>query len=163
MFKKAIPTWKNIPAGFRWMIITFVTWFAWGLLDSLINKEALYRSLFTRIPSLLLKIRIPSLIFLLAFAAVALLLWRLNKKIKKMGATPGRRNLIFANNAYWTRSVGIIAPEGPFCPKCCAEDKEARMINTYGKYHEVKCPVCGLTTISSEPTFNQQIFGREGL
>ena len=71
-----------------------------------------------------------------------------------------RRELIFANNAYWVMSLGLVAPQGPFCPKCYPEGKEVRMINTYAGINEVKCPVCGLTTISSVPSISQQIFGR---
>ena len=159
MFKKAIPTWKKMPSWLKWIPLTIATWFVGALLDSSINKEALFKSLFSRIPSLLLKTKIPTSILFLAFAVIAISVWRLNKRMK-MGAVSHRRNLTFANNAYWGKSLGIIAPEGPFCPKCYANDKEVRMLETYEKVNEVKCPVCGLTAISWEPTLSQQFFGR---
>ena len=160
MFKKAISARKKMPSWIKWILISFATWIFFALLDSLINKEALFNSLSVRIPLFLLRMKIPASIFLLAFAAVALSLWSLNKRIKNIKTMSHKRELSFANNAYWVMSVGLIAPQGPFCPKCYADDKEIRMINTYVRMNEVKCPVCGLTTISSEPSFNKQIFGR---
>jgi len=155
-----MPAWKKMPSWLKWILLSFATWFVGALLDSCINKEALFNSLLVRIPSFLLRIKIPALFFLLAFAAVALSLWSLNKRIKNIKTISHRRELSFANNAYWVKSLGLFAPEGPFCPKCYTDNKESRMINTYERMNEVKCPVCGLTTISSEPSVTKQIFGR---
>jgi hypothetical protein len=158
-FKKTIQAWKNTPSWPRWLFLCFAAWFVWGLLDSLVNKQALFNSLLKRIPSLLLEIKIPDSIFLLAFVAVTLSLWRLNKKIKNFMTISQRRNLYFANNAFWVRAPLRVPQEGPFCPKCYSDGKEIRMINTYERANEVKCPVCGLTTISSQPGIWEQIHG----
>jgi hypothetical protein len=157
-FKKVAVVWKKIPTWIRGIFAIFIGWFFWGLFDSIIGKEALFNSLLKKIPSHLIRIKIPDIFIVLAFSALVIWLVSISAHVKGTKTNSRKEALLFANNAYWeTFPLGIFPPKGPFCPKCYVDGKDIRMINTFNKANEVKCPMCDITVISWQPSPAQQL------
>jgi len=143
MFKKAVLFCKKIPSWLKWLILSIATWFVSSLFDSFVNKEALFNSLLVRIPSFLLRIKIPASVFLLAFAAVALSLWSLNKRIKNIKATQRQKGTLrFMNNSLFIVDENGIAKEGPFCSSCYDQNEKLIQMHTSKSRGQIWCPVC---------------------
>jgi tetratricopeptide (TPR) repeat protein len=92
------------------MVFFFAGYFATAILDSIINKEKLFVSLFISIPRILFKIDIPDCIFLLMFIILTITLIFFHRRINNLSQRPFHANQETLDKANSLDTATLIDP-----------------------------------------------------
>jgi hypothetical protein len=69
IFKGPLKLGKIALGGLKALFVFFVGWLGWGVFDSIINKEALIKSL-SKVPSIIWNIKVPNIFFILVLVII---------------------------------------------------------------------------------------------